>query len=300
VYEEEVFSTNTAVWFSPDGNNIVYIKFNDTHVPVMELPIYGEPGNEQFQYPHRIHLHYPKVSAPNPIVSLWHVNLEKLENTVQAKSNLVEVPKKFQNPQLDHLITSVSFANNQEFVVMFMNRIQNQGILEKCSFDGEIKCTDVLQLNPTDSWVDFFKEPLYNPDGSKLIYIGSHQLKNSTDSYKQVLMLDLKTLELSPLGLGAFVVDDIVGWNKETNLVFFKGNIEGDSKVQHLFAVKAETGAEKVCLTCKIEKYNYFEVEMDKDGKRLALISLGPEIPRVDVMEIETGNLKGELEIFLI
>lgn len=61
VYEEEVFSTNTAVWFSPDGKNIAYIKFNDAPVPVMDLSIYGPPGDPQFQYPHRIHLHYPKV-----------------------------------------------------------------------------------------------------------------------------------------------------------------------------------------------------------------------------------------------
>lgn len=61
VYEEEVFSSNSATWFSPDGKKIVYIKFNDAKVPLMTLPIYGTPGDPNFQYPHHIALHYPKV-----------------------------------------------------------------------------------------------------------------------------------------------------------------------------------------------------------------------------------------------
>lgn len=61
VYEEEVFSSNSATWFSPDGKKIVYIKFNDTNVPQITLPVYGPPGDINFQYPHHIALHYPKV-----------------------------------------------------------------------------------------------------------------------------------------------------------------------------------------------------------------------------------------------
>lgn len=182
---------------------------------------------------------------------------------------------------------------------MWMNRIQSQGTLRKCTFEGSINCVDAAVFVPTDSWVDFFTEPMYNADGSKMIFIGSHQAKNSTDSYKQVLMLDLKTLETVPLGLGAFVVNEIVAWNRDTNLVMFKGNLEGDSKVQHLIGVKAEPNAERVCLTCKIgndwKKYSYFDVEMHKNGKRLALISSGPDIPRTDIMEIDTTNLEGTL-----
>jgi dipeptidyl-peptidase-4 len=291
VYEEEVFSTNSATWYSPDGKKIVFIKFNDTNVPVMPLSIYGEPGNPDYQYPHNIHLHYPKVSTKNPIVSLHYVNLEELNENQKAETKEIVVPSKFQNAQQDHLITSVSFAKINEFMVMWMNRIQNQGILKKCTITQEIECIDAETFVPTDGWVEFFSEPFYNKDGTQMAYIGSYQMKNSTDSYRQVLMMDLKTYKIVPLGLGPYVVNEIVSWNKDNNYILFKANIEGDSRVSHLFAVKGEENAQKICLTCNLgnqwKNYSYFDVEFAKNGESLALISLGPLIPRTDIMEIE-------------
>jgi len=51
VYEEEVLSDTRAIWFSPDGDKIAWIEFNDTYVDVMIITHYGQPGNLQFQYP---------------------------------------------------------------------------------------------------------------------------------------------------------------------------------------------------------------------------------------------------------
>ena len=51
VYEEEVLSDTRALWFSPDGDRIAWIEFNDTAVDVMPLQIYGQPGRLEFQYP---------------------------------------------------------------------------------------------------------------------------------------------------------------------------------------------------------------------------------------------------------
>lgn len=58
---EEVFSSKTAVWFSPDGTKLAYVQFNDTEVQLMHLQIYGPPGSIQFQYVHLVPMHYPKV-----------------------------------------------------------------------------------------------------------------------------------------------------------------------------------------------------------------------------------------------
>lgn len=51
VYEEEVISDTRALWFSPDGQNLAWIEFNDTAVDVMPLNLYGQPGRLEFQYP---------------------------------------------------------------------------------------------------------------------------------------------------------------------------------------------------------------------------------------------------------
>ena len=58
VYEEEVLSDTKAMYFSPDGNNLAWIEFNDTEVDVMTITHYGQPGNLQFQYPIQTPLRY--------------------------------------------------------------------------------------------------------------------------------------------------------------------------------------------------------------------------------------------------
>uniref|UniRef100_V5G0L2 Seprase n=1 Tax=Anoplophora glabripennis TaxID=217634 RepID=V5G0L2_ANOGL len=75
VYEEEVFSSNKALWFSPDGTKLAFGRFNDTQVPVMVIPVYGEPGSMLFQYPRANLIKYPKAGTTNPTVTLHVVTL---------------------------------------------------------------------------------------------------------------------------------------------------------------------------------------------------------------------------------
>lgn len=58
---EEVFASNVALWFSPDGTKLAYIQFNDALIHLMHIPIYGPPGVIDFQYTQGISIPYPKV-----------------------------------------------------------------------------------------------------------------------------------------------------------------------------------------------------------------------------------------------
>uniref|UniRef100_A0A4W6BQX7 A-type potassium channel modulatory protein DPP6 n=1 Tax=Lates calcarifer TaxID=8187 RepID=A0A4W6BQX7_LATCA len=56
LYEEEIFQSHVAHWWSPDGARLAYATINDTLVPRMELPMFtGTP------YPMGKEYHYPKV-----------------------------------------------------------------------------------------------------------------------------------------------------------------------------------------------------------------------------------------------
>uniref|UniRef100_A0AAR2IWX3 Dipeptidyl-peptidase 4 n=1 Tax=Pygocentrus nattereri TaxID=42514 RepID=A0AAR2IWX3_PYGNA len=56
VYEEEMFSTNHALWWSPTGRYLAFAEFNDTNVHTIEYSWYGEG-----QYPDMVVIPYPKV-----------------------------------------------------------------------------------------------------------------------------------------------------------------------------------------------------------------------------------------------
>jgi hypothetical protein len=56
VYEEEVFGSHSALWFSPDGTKIAYLKFDESKVMDHRLQYFLEK-----QYPHDLLLKYPKV-----------------------------------------------------------------------------------------------------------------------------------------------------------------------------------------------------------------------------------------------
>lgn len=70
VYYEEILgraSRYAAFWWSPDGNRLAYLRFDETEVPVFTLNRLDEPDG--------VHgilevVHYPKPGDPNPIVKM--------------------------------------------------------------------------------------------------------------------------------------------------------------------------------------------------------------------------------------
>jgi dipeptidyl-peptidase 4 len=102
----------------------------------------------------------------------------------------------------------------------------------------------------------------------------------------------LKTKELKARTSGKFVVTELLGLNQEEDVVIFTANTEAESKVQHIYAVKNEDGAEKVCLTCGSSKgHSYYTAEVSKNGGNMAVIASGPDVPQVHISTLKVdGN----------
>lgn len=287
VFEEEVFSSNSATWFSPDGKKIAFIRFDDTDVRLMTLPVYGRAGDPTYQYPQNFGVNYPKVAAKNPEVQLFYVDLSVVTDAASVVRHEIAVPDKFKTSQLDHLITSVSWATDNDLVAVFMNRVQNKGEIRKCTIpvSGEAECREARDLDVSDGWVEFFTAPFYNKDGSAMVYIGS------SNEYRHVLSLDLNTFVSTPRTAGNFVVTEIVTLIKEHNVIIFTANTETDSKAQHVYAVKNEANASKVCLTCEqLSDYTYFSADASTSGNNVVITALGPAVPQVHMYTIDVKD----------
>lgn len=65
VYEEEVFGTDSALWWSPDGRKLAFLRFDESEVEVYSYPIYNPnrqaPGASA--YPNTIDMRYPKPGS---------------------------------------------------------------------------------------------------------------------------------------------------------------------------------------------------------------------------------------------
>jgi dipeptidyl-peptidase-4 len=278
VYEEEIFSTNSASWFSPDGKKLAFIQFNDSHVPSMSVPIYGSPGQIGFQYPQTIELNYPKSGAPNPTVKFFYVDLEGItqENVDQKLQN---VPAPSELAAEEHLITSVAWASDETLISVWMNRVQNKAIIFKCSSGS---CENSKTLESSVGWIEFYTSPFFTGEGSEMIFIGSQE------DYRHIKLLNLNTKDLSARTSGKFIVTEILRYIKNENVILYTANLASDIKAQHVYAIKNENGANAICLTCSLhEDYSYYAAEVSEGGHHIVVIANGPGVPRVDLYALK-------------
>ena len=61
LYEEEILSTDQAVWWSPEGKALAYMKFDDVQVVNISFSWYGGFEENAPQYPSLITIPYPKT-----------------------------------------------------------------------------------------------------------------------------------------------------------------------------------------------------------------------------------------------
>uniref|UniRef100_A0A336K9H3 Venom dipeptidyl peptidase 4 n=1 Tax=Culicoides sonorensis TaxID=179676 RepID=A0A336K9H3_CULSO len=297
VYEEEVFSSNTAYWFSPDGNLLSFIKFDDTQVPFIDLPIYGPAGRLEFQYPNSRFVHYPKSGAPNPKVTLIVANLEDLSAGRAVDLTVINPPSEVTD---EHIIATVAWADNSNLITVWMNRIQNKAVIRKCQLDT---CETIASLESNTGWIELFTQPLFNADGSAMAILASQPQENDGGPYRHVTMIPVEANgKQIPLTKGKFVVTELMKWNPDSNTIFYTANMANSSESKHLFAIKGEANAEPQCLTCGlISSYtkrpqDYFDADFSKDGSFFILSHKGPDIPEEFLYTFKEVTGKIELQ----
>lgn len=123
VYEEEIVSDNSAIWFSPDGTKFAFARYDDTPVRAMNLPIYGVPGSIDFQYTQLLGINYPKAGTPNPTVTLHSVAIADLAT---INNHL------YQGVEPKPILATVNWVDDTRIVAIWTNRVQNEAQIHVC------------------------------------------------------------------------------------------------------------------------------------------------------------------------
>ncbi|CAD6227686.1 GSCOCG00001366001-RA-CDS [Cotesia congregata] len=249
VYEEEVFNSNKALWFSPSGSKMVFAHFDDTQTPIMNITYYGYPGSLSFQYTSTIPIHYPKVLSPyfsslyifsflflylfyrvntlpldlrvpgitNPQVKLFYVDLGKVvETNGEIKLTEIESPPQLANSM--KILAAVAFPTETLVSATWMNRIQNRAYFHLYDVENLLYNT-AHSVEEKHGWVSQFDPPLFSHSASEFLLIESRKQKDN-EFWMHLLMVTNATTSpaVRELTFGSFTVTSIVGWDQDNSL----------------------------------------------------------------------------------
>jgi len=130
VYEEEVYEATSALWWSPDGGSIAFLRFNQTAVPTYGFSFYTAPYNQEFSYK------YPKPGAPNSLVTVHTYNLSSgvLHSYPQLRESLF--------PEYEYIM-NVQWFDHHTLLARLETRAQNEWRLYRLSADVDISVSQL-------------------------------------------------------------------------------------------------------------------------------------------------------------
>ena len=132
VYEEEVFASDYALWWSPDSSKVAFLTLDETSVPEFSFPIYNptEDNDAVVPYTHDVVMRYPKPGYPNPLVSVHVFDVSgylSASNSV-ANSTLTLVWDE-RHPANDSIIQEIAWVGDTALLVKEVNRNADNGIV---------------------------------------------------------------------------------------------------------------------------------------------------------------------------
>jgi len=207
VYEEE-FGFNQAFYWSPDGKNIAYIKFDESKVKTFDMTMYAgmKPKLENnVLYPENRNWKYPKAGDDNSIVSVHIYNVQTgktIKTNIGAETNIY-IPR----------IRWTKDAN--QLSIIRLNRLQNK--FELLFADAKTGNTKVIYTDKNKYYIG--EETLDN-----LIFLDDAKhfvITSERDGYRHIYLYLLNGKLVKQITKGNWDVTSFYGYDKKNKLFYF-------------------------------------------------------------------------------
>tara|TARA_R110001592_G_scaffold363221_3_gene681713 strand:+ start:99891 stop:102065 length:2175 start_codon:yes stop_codon:yes gene_type:complete len=199
VYEEEFGFTRAFEW-SPSGNYLAFIRFDESEVKEWDLTYYGE------LYPEKYKFKYPKAGEANSKVSvkMYSIADNKLKDCTIPDNNDIYVPR-------------INWKNGSDELVVFqMNRLQNT--MKFISYDYKTIGGTIFYTEVSDTYLDL--------DVTDYVYfLPNNQgfLKTTeNDGFAHIYHFSDNGKLLKQITKGDFDVIDVYGFDEKKQEIYFQ------------------------------------------------------------------------------
>uniref|UniRef100_A0A8C4HK73 Fibroblast activation protein, alpha n=1 Tax=Dicentrarchus labrax TaxID=13489 RepID=A0A8C4HK73_DICLA len=266
VYEEEVFASNGAIWWSTTGKFLAYAEFNDTDVHRVEFSWYGSE-----QYPQTVAVPYPKANA---MLSCSVLS----ENLVTLYCLLLS----------DHILCSVNWLTDERVTVQWLTRKQNYVVVQTYEFDGSRwKETQYVPL------------PLFFAEDKLSFY----KVMSDSQGYKHIHYV--KDGKATPITSGKWEVIYISKLTRDA-IYYVSNEYQGIPVKRNLYKIMiGSSPSAPQCLTCGLNEdrcqYNsaYFSFDASYFRMDCYVVILLPCFSELSVLE-DNKDLENILSQFLM
>ncbi|BFZ53651.1 hypothetical protein PYCC9005_000680 [Savitreella phatthalungensis] len=273
VYEEEIFQTNSAIWWSPDSSSFVFMRTDERAVRTYELE-YFIGADKDSLYPDIEPLKYPRPGTSNPVVALKHYELET--------GKIRDVPLTADFEATNRLVTEVKYLNDHRVLLRQTNRdstVQQVSVYDTRAHTDKL----VRRLNVTEidgGWFEVMRDTVPYQDGGYIgleisdgnLHLALHSPDNLGGTPKMLTSGDWEVVK------GASKVDTARG------LVYFvatrKSSIE-----RHVYSVDIATG--EIRAITDESKPGYFSVSFSKKAGYYLLSYHGPGVPWQEIRSVD-------------
>ena len=211
VYEEE-FGFVRAFHWSPDSKKIVFMRFDESNVPIFSMGIYGKDT-----YPFPYMFRYPKAGETNASIDLFVLELEsRIRQPIIFKEKPYYIPR-------------IKFDGGQNtLIIQTINRHQND--LRVFSYNIENK-TFRLLINEKDKAYVSIHDDLKFIDDNNFLWTSER------DGYKHIYRYDKNGNLINQVTKGNWEVTKMYAYNSDLKEIYYQ-SVEGSSIERGIFAIK--------------------------------------------------------------
>jgi len=220
VYEEE-FTLIRAFEWSPDGQHLAFLRFDESEVPEFTMERYNGEA-----YPELETFKYPKVGEKNAVVTAWLYELAG--NRMQQINTQAANQQQAANDPADYYLPRLTWTPGGMVCLTAMNRHQNVEQLLVAD-PASAKCTVMLE-EKNKYYIDLH-EVTFLKDGSGFV------MQSEKGGFDHIYRYDMAGQQQSELTPGDWDVTDVYGVDEKNGLVYFQA-ARNNPMQRELYSVK--------------------------------------------------------------